>query len=167
MSEYNLHYTGAQLDDAINRVVEGYVDDSKIVHFATGVINDFSAGQEMCVTDITDIITNRKFNVKGVFAYVQPDGNSWIYPENHAAGKPAVFCFVKDSERNFGVAMACGATSNSTSYLREMRMNTDIGGITSPTNTYITFSGNSFSYTAKTSMYGLVGAKQWRWIAWG
>lgn len=167
MSEYNLYYTGAELDDAINKVAEGFVDNDKIVHFATGVIDDFQAGQEMCVDSISDDVTFRKFDVKGVLAYVQPTENSWIYPENHAAETPAVFCFIKDSERNFGVAMACGAGSNSTSHLREIRMNTDIGGVTSPSNAYIIFEGNSFTYIAKDTMYGLVGAKQWRWIAWG
>lgn len=168
MSEYNMTHTGKELDDAIAKVLSGYIDKSSISHFATGVVNNVTAGQEMTVTGIKDAVTKEAFDIKGVLAYIQFTKNSWAYPENHAGAKPAVFCFVRDNSRRFGTAIACGAQDATASYIREVRFNTDIGGVSSPGNTYITFSSNSFTYISSTkSMYGLLAASQWRWVAWG
>ena len=35
MSEYNMSHTGAELDDAINKFISGYIDKSKMVMHIT------------------------------------------------------------------------------------------------------------------------------------
>lgn len=167
MSEYNMTHTGKELDDAIAKVMSGYIDKSSASHFATGTVDSVTAGQKMTVTGIKDEATGEAFDVKGVMAYIQPTENKTVYPANHASGTPAVVCFIRDNRRGFGIAMACAATSTSASNVREIRLNTDLGGVTSPNNTTITFNANSFTYTARTDMYGLLAASQWRWVAWG
>ena len=167
MAEYNMSHTGRELDDAINKVKNGYIDKTKVTHFATGTVSNVTAGQKMSVTGIKDEKTGEAFEVKGVLAFIQPTSNETKYPAGHAAATPAVFAFVRDEARTFGVAMACVATSASASYVREVRLNTDIGGVTNQPNDDIVISGNSFYYKANTSMYGVIAAKQWRWVAWG
>ncbi len=167
MSEYNMSHTGRELDDAINKVKNDYIDKSKVTHFATGIVPNVTAGQAIKITGITDEKTEEAFDVKGVLAFIQPTANLTVYPSGHAAAKPAVFAFVRDEARTFGIAMACAATSGSASYVREVRLNTDIGGVTNQPNTDIIISGNGFEYTANTGMYGVIAAQEWRWVAWG
>ncbi len=146
---------------------DGYIDKTKVTHFATSIVPNVTAGQKLTVTGITDEKTGEVFEVKGVLAFIQPSSNTTVYPANHAAATPAVFAFVRDKSRGFGIGMACVATSGSASYVREVRLNTDIGGVTNQPNDDIVISGNSFYYKANTSMYGVIAAKQWRWVAWG
>lgn len=138
-----------------------------VTHFATGVVNNITAGQAVSVTGIKDDATGEAFEVKGILFYIQPTANSWIYPPNHASSIPACFCLVRDNSRRFGTAMSCGAQSSTASYVREVRFNTSIGGVTNVNNTELLITGNSFSYIARNDMYGLLAASQWRWVAWG
>ena len=149
-------------------VPDGYIDKSSASHFASGVVNNVTAGQKMTVTGIKDEATGEAFDIKGVLAYIQFTENSWAYPPNHASSIPAVFCFVRDNSRGFGTAIVCGAQSTAAAHVREVRFNTDVGGVSNKSNTTITFNANSFTYASiKTSMYGLLAASQWRWVAWG
>ena len=164
MAEYNLNYTGKELDDSINKFIGGFIDKTKISHFATGTVKVLTAGQKMTVTGIKDAATDETFTPKGVLAYIHVTSNSWLYPANHATGKPAVFCFIRDFDRGFGVGMACGTNGEK----MEVRFNSDIGGVSSPSNNYITVDNGNFSYISITnSMYGLMAAPIWRWVAWG
>ncbi len=164
MAEYNLTHTGQELDDAINRVRNGYVNPANVTHFATGVVTNVTAGQKLQVTGIKDVLSNETFNVQGVLAYIEVTSNTTIYPKNHSNTVPAVFCFIRDNRTEFGVAMACYADGSN---VREVRLNKDIGGINNENNDYITFNGNSFTYKAVSGMYGLLAASSWRWVAWG
>ena len=202
MSEYNMSHTGAELDDAINKVQsgyllpigsvsiaengthdvsefaqavvnvpvpDGYIDKSTITHFATGTVSNVTAGQALEVSGIVDEATGETFEVKGVMAYIQCTENTWLYPANHASAVPAVFFFVKDTQRGFGGAVACAAQTTTASNVREIRFNADIGGITgsSSGNAYITLGSGYFKYKSSTSsMYGLLAADTWRWVAW-
>lgn len=158
MSEYKINHTGAELDDAISKFKSGYIDKSKITNFATGEIKNVTAGQRIEASGIVDVVSGEKFDLKGVLLYVQPDETTTVYPLNHAAECPAVFCVVRDDRSGFGVAMVCNSTDGN---VREVRMN-----IATPFSR-ITFDENSFSYTAADSMYGLIAADSWRWVAWG
>lgn len=147
--------------------VEGVIDETKVTHFATGVVPNVTAGQQMTVTGIKDMLTGEAFNVQGVLAYYEVTSNTTIYPANHAKEVPAVFCFIRDNRSKFGICMCCAATDTNVKYVREVRLNSDIGGVSKPENTKITFNGNSFTYEADPGMYGLLAASAWRWVAWG
>lgn len=138
-----------------------------VTHFASGTVSNVTAGQQLTVTGIKDILTGEAFTPQGVFGFVEVTSNTTLYPANHKNNIPAVFCFVRDNRTKFGIAMACFSTEDKVANLREVRFNADIGGVSGKENTYITFSGNSFTYVGVTSMYGLLGASKWRWAAWG
>ena len=152
---------------SIQNITDDYINKAQVTHFATDVVKNVTAGMKLSVTGITDEKTGEPFEVKGVLGFLQPAANMWAYPHNHAASIPATFAFVRDKSRGFGVAMACHAQTNSTSSLREVRLNTDIGGLTNQPNDDIVISGNSFYYKNNTTMYGLIAADRWRWVAWG
>lgn len=163
----DLDITMGKTLNVIMSIPDGYIDKTKICHFATGVVNNITAGQAVSVTGIKDDATGEAFEVKGILFYIQPTANSWLYPPNHASSIPACFCLVRDNSRRFGTAMSCGAQSSTASYVREVRFNTSIGGVTNVNNTELLITGNSFSYIARNDMYGLLAASQWRWVAWG
>ena len=155
MAEYNLSYTGKELDDSINKFMNGFIDKTKAFHFATGTVSNVTAGQKLYVTGIKDAKTGEAFDVKGLIAFIEPSST-----QNYtvsATGKPAVCMFYRNSEITSGIAIAAYNTSLT------MRVNTDFKD-----NEYIVISGNSFYYIKDTgSMYGLQASTKWRWIAWG
>ena len=139
----------------VNAIPSNYIDTSNINHFATGVVNNVTAGQKLTVTGIKDSKTDEAFTVKGLVAFVEPSST-----QNYTVsgtGKPAVAMFYRNSEITSGIAIAAYNTSLT------MRVNTDFKN-----NEYIVISGNSFYYIKDTSsMYGLQASTKWRWIAWG
>lgn len=180
MSEYNMSHTGAELDDAINKVRSGYIlpsgnsptittngthnvknYENAVVnvpvptHFATGIVRDVTAGQKFSVTGITDAKTGEAFDVKGLVAFVEPEST-----QNYVVsgtGKPAVIMFYRNAEIASGVALAAYNQALT------IRANADFKD-----NDYIVINGNSFYFIQMTtSMYGVQASKWWRWIAWG
>lgn len=177
MSEYYMSHTGAELDEAINKVKNGYVLPTEVInivqnnisniditngktlnvnvpvkHFATGVISSVSAGQKISVTGITDSITGETFNVRGVIFFMCPT-EATNYKT--AGEKPAAACIYKD----FDMSEAAAICAYNSAYSLRIHNTTP--------NTYLSVSGNSFSYQSLTaSMYGVMAAR-WRWFAWG
>ena len=153
MSEYYMTHTGAQLDDAINKVKNGYIDKTKVKHFATGVVNNLTAGQELSVTGIKDALTGEAFDVKGLIFFMHPSEATNFQTSGK---KPAAACIYKSNELSEAAAICA------VSLVYAVRIHP-----TTP-NSYLTISGNSFSYQSLTdSMYGLMACAKWRWYAWG
>ena len=153
MSEYYMTHTGAELDDAINKVKSGYIDKTKVKHFATGVVTNVTAGQQLSVTGIKDALTGETFNVKGLICFLCPDAATNYKTSGE---KPAAVCFYKNNELSEAAAICAYNSAYS------VRIHP-----TTP-NSYLTISGNSFSYQSlTTSMYGLMAGDKWRWYAWG
>ena len=151
MSEFHISYTGEELDSAINAVKNNYVDKRKMFRMATGIVTNVTAGQELTVTGILDEKTDQPFDVKGVFACIEPTTTT-----NYSAsgdGKPGLLVIYNANSDAGTVIVATYSAKN-----------TVRAGCRS---TRLTMSGNSFSIMADTSMYGVVAASKWRWIAWG
>ena len=153
MSEYNMTHTGRELDDAINKVRSGYIDKTKISHFATGTVSNVKEGQQVRITGITDAITGEPFNLKGVVGIICPTATT-----NYTAssGKGAVVVFYKTSDNADGIGVAAYTPE------RTVRANTGMKN-----NEILGISGNGFSFLSPATMYALMPAARWRWFAWG
>lgn len=153
MSEYYMTHTGRELDDAINKVKSGFIDKTKISHFATGVINNVTEGQQVRITGITDAMTGETFNLKGVVGILCPASTTNY---TTSSGKGALVAFYKTSDSADGIGVASYTPAYSVRANVGMK-NNDILGI----------SGNGFSFLSPASMYALMPATRWRWFAWG
>ena len=151
MADFYMRYTGEDLDSAINKVINDYVDKKRMFRMATGIVTNVTAGQELSVTGILDEKTDEPFDVKGIFACIEPTTTM-----NYAAGgvaKPGLIV-VYNTNSDAGTVVVAAYSEK----------NTVRAGCKS---TRLTMSGNSFSVMADTSMYGVMAASKWRWIAWG
>ena len=122
------------------------------VPFATGIVSNVTAGQTFSITGIKDEKTNKAFDVKGFIGYIEPTTAT-----NYVSGgsKPATVAFIKTQYLDKVICIAAYSSAYS------VRINPN-------STTYITISGNSFTYKPPTSgMYHVMAATQWRWIAWG
>lgn len=123
-----------------------------VKHFATGVIDSVSAGQQISVTGITDSITEETFNIRGVILFICPTSATNFKTSGE---KPAAACIYRDLDMSEAAAICAYNSAYS------IRIHS-----TTP-NTYLSVSGNSFTYQSLTaSMYGVMAAR-WRWFAWG
>ena len=178
MSEYYMSYTGAELDSAINKVKSGYVYPTETInitqnvsdmditngktlnvnvpikYFATGIVSNVTAGQQMTVSGIKDSVTGEAFTPKGIVCFICPTATTNY--SSGQGGKPAIVMFYKD----YNVDDGGGIAAYSSAYV--VRINPSVP------RDYLTVSGNSFTYKGATaSMYGLMPATRWRWAAWG
>ncbi len=176
MSEYNMTHTGRELDDAINKVKNGYIQPSgnsptitsngthpvrqyenavvnvPVKFFATGVVTNVTAGGKLSVTGIKDSVTGESFTPKGYICFICPTASTNY---QSSANNPAIIAFYKDSNINDSMGIAAFSPAYTA------RINPSVP------NSYVTVSGNSFSYKAVSgSMYGLMAADRWRWAAW-
>ena len=153
MSEFYMHFSGTELDSALNKVKNHYVDKNKMFHMATGIVANVTAGQTFSVTGIKDEKKGESFDVKGVFACIDPySATNFIA----GSGKPALVAFFRAPNSEKVVCISAYSSAYS------VRIN--------PNNasTYMTVNGNSFTYDPPTSgMYEVMAAERWRWIAWG
>lgn len=153
MAEYNMRYTGFDLDDAINKFKNDYINKTKVSCVATGVVTNVASGGNINVTGIVDDITKLTFNLKGFVCFICP---TTATNYTTSGSKPAICAFYKMADGSDGTGIAA---YNAAYSLR-------INPVT--TTNYVTISGNSFKYTSPSgSMYGLLAAERWRWIAWG
>ena len=162
MSEYNMSHTGAELDDAINKFKSGYIDKTKVTHFATGIVPNVTAGMQMSVTGIKDEKTGETFTPKGIIGFICPTSTDNFYSSGN---KPAVVAFYRNDELGDCAAIAAYNTAYS------IRIHTETlkdGYNGEGKYTELEISGNSFTYYPLTAgMYGLMAAARWRWVAWG
>ena len=153
MSEYNMTHTGRELDDAINKVKSGYIDKTKISHFATGVVANVTSGGQIKVTGIKDNMTGETFNLKGVFACVCPTATTNYQT---SSSKPGVVTFYKTADNTDGIGIATYSSAYS------VRANVGMKN-----NAILSISANSFTFAAESTMWGTMAAARWRWFAWG
>lgn len=157
MAEYNMSHTGRELDDAINKVKANYIDKTKVTHFATDIVSNVTAGQKLTVTGITDEKTGEAFTPKGVMGFICPSSTSNYISSGN---KPATVAFYRNDTVGDSAAIAAYNTAYS------VRIHTTV--LTDNDLPNLTISGNSFKYDSATaSMYGLMAAGRWRWVAWG
>lgn len=138
-------------------VPDNYIDKTKVTHFATAVVSIVTAGQKLIVTGIKDEKTGEAFTPKGVIGFICPETT-----DNYISGsnKPATVVFYRNDTVGDSVAIAAYNTAYS------VRIHTTV--LTDKDLPNLTISGNSFTYDSATaSMYGLMAAARWRWIAWG
>lgn len=120
-------------------------------YFATDIVANVTAGQALTVTGITDAKTGEVFDVKGVFACIEPTATTNYTSGN---GKPSLVVFY-NANTELGTVIV--AVHN---VLYTVRAGCN--------STRLTISGNSFSFMADTaSMYGVMPSSKWRWVAWG
>lgn len=134
-------------------IPDGYIDKTKISHFATGTISNVKEGQQVKITGITDTITGETFNLKGVVGIICPTATTNY---TTSQGKGAVVVFYKTSDNADGIGVAAYNAAFS------VRANTGMKN-----NEILGISGNGFSFLSPASMYALMPASRWRWFAWG
>lgn len=189
MSEYYLDYTGAQIDDAINKVRSGYLLPTEIIDIFENVSDmDISKGKTLNVkvpvpdnyiekSQIThfatgivrDVTAGQKFSVTGI-----TDAKT-----GEAFDVKGLVAFVEpESTQNYVVSgtgkpavimfyrnaeIASGVALAAYNQALTIRANADFKD-----NDYIVINGNSFYFIQMTtSMYGVQASARWRWIAWG
>lgn len=121
-------------------------------HFATGVVTNVSSGGAMSVTGIKDAVTGEAFTPTGVACFI-----CTTTKQNYTGGgsTPSIILFYKDFNINDGVGHAAFTPAYTA------RINPDVP------RDYLTVGGNSFTYkAAKGTMYGIMAAERWRWVAW-
>lgn len=146
-----LNCTGADVDEAVQRFKDGWIEKTKISFFATGIVTNVTSGSQMSVSGIKDEVTGEAFTPKGIIAFINPTSTTTYQT---SGSKPAVVTFYKNSNDSVGALIAAFSS------IYSVRINTS--------TSYPSISGNGFTYRADTaSMYGLMAAPRWRWVAWG
>ncbi len=129
---------------------DGYIDKSKVTHFATGVVN-ITAGK-VTVSGIADEKTGEAFTPKGIYAVACPSETMYYKSANGQPAAMAIYC-------NFATGESSCAAIYSIAYQGRLHH--------TAARDRLSVNGNSFTYQeSQTSMYGLVNTR-WRWFAWG
>lgn len=150
MAEYCMAYMGSELDSAINKVKNNYVDKKTTFYVASGVVSNVTSGQEFSVSGIKDDKTGQTFDVKGVFACIEPTATTTY---SSYANKPSLVAFYNASVESGTVIIA------GTDKTYSVRAGCN--------SSRLTFSGSRFTFMADQTMYGVMSASKWRWVAWG
>ncbi len=138
-------------------ISDGYIDKTKVTHFAAGVMPNVTAGMKFSVTGIKDEKTGEAFTPKGIIGFICPTSTDNFYSSGN---KPATVAFYRNDIAGDSAAIAAYNTAYSVRIHTTVLIDTDLPNLT--------ISGNSFTYDSATaSMYGLMAAARWRWFAWG